>query len=197
MKKSNTNVAIIVVLFLLIAIPLSGCGGAPQSAEQVSQVALSTQTASQQQQQGPTEPPVKPLVLPVKFQVDKLTPRFMAEALEKQKPIIVFIYKENDPMSETVKLSLKSALESFDSSKYIILALNSEKPEHISGLVESLGVTYVPFIAIIDGTGTIIKEYAGYVDELTLKQAVFNAVGGTLQTETTAATEANEAETDR
>jgi hypothetical protein len=165
------------VIFLL-----AGCGGAP-SAEEISQTALQPSGQATQTQTPQAGPPVQPLQLPAAFKTDKTTPKFMLEALEKQLPIVIFIYRENDPLSNMIKENLREAMKMFNPDKVIFLALNSEKPEHVFGMFEPLGVTSVPFIAIIDAKGNIVREYSGYVDVKTLIQGIYDVSGGVLKSE--------------
>lgn len=171
------KVALIIVAIIFV---LTGCGGAP-SAEEISQTALQPSGQTTQTQTTQATPPVQPLQLPVAFKTDKTTPRFMIEALEKHLPIVIFIYKQNDSLSNILKENLKEAMKMFDTSRVIFLALNSEKPEHVFGMFEPLGVTSVPFIAIIDGKGYIVREYSGYVDSKTLIQGIYDVTGGILK----------------
>lgn len=182
-KKTAAIVAAITVIVML-----SGCGGGSPSAEDISRTALqpaAQATEAAQPQGGPLRTPP---TLPLKIEADKTTPKFLVEALETQKPILIFAYKENHPLSVHVRENLKKILESPYAADVIFLALNIEKPEHVYGLVDKLGITAVPYIALIDSRGYMVKAYSGYVDEKTLQQALYNLTGGILP-ETTAAVE--------
>lgn len=174
--KAAKNIALIFILLISILL-LSGCGGGAPTAEQISQTALQPSTQTTQTTGASSGPVRTPIQLPQKFKVEKTTPKFMVEALQQKKPLIVFFYKQNDELSTIVKENIRKAMTMPQSSMVIFLALNIEKPEHISGLVDSLGVTSVPFLAFIDSEGTIVKEFSGYTDEKTLKQAIYDLVG--------------------
>lgn len=180
LKKIAAAVAAITLTAML-----SGCGGGSPTAEDISRTALQPATEQTQTTQPQSGPLRTPPALPLKIQVDKTTPKFMAEALESGEPIIVFAYKENHPLSSHVKENLKKMLENPYATDIIFLALNIEKPEHVYGLVDKLGITAVPYVAFIDSKGYIVKAYSGYVDEKTLQQALYNLTGGILL-ETTA-----------
>jgi len=186
LKKTIKNAAIIAAI-MLISLYLGGCGGSP-SAEEISQTALSpasqtTQTATQSS--GPVR---TPLQLPAPLKVDKSTPKFLSEALSKKQPILIFIYRHNDKLSEAVKQNIKKALLLPEANKVIFMALNSEDPAHMTGIVDSLMVTSVPFVALIDEKGMIVREFSGYVDEKTLMQAVYDLTGGTIELSSTTET---------
>lgn len=168
---------IIATVFLI-----AGCGGAPQEEQP-----RTSQTEQQQTQQTTPTLLARPIELPAKFEVNKTTPLFFKEALDKKQPLLVFFYKEGDTISDRVKKHVSEIADSPLYSNVIFLALNIEKPEHIFGLLEPLGVTYAPFIAILDSTGTIRYEFAGYVDKETVEQALYNVsqAAGSYSTETT------------
>lgn len=166
MKRKLLIAAVITVAAIIIA----GCGGAPASEP--------AQQQSQQDQQQTEQPApqllAKPIELPAKFEVNKTTPLFFKEAIEKKQPLLVFFYQEGDTISDRVKKNISEISSKPQYSDVIFLALNIEKPEHIFGLLEPLGVTYAPFIAILDSDGVIRYEFAGYVDEQTIEQALYN-----------------------
>jgi hypothetical protein len=172
-QKITAIIAVITIVSLL----LSGCGGAP-SAEQISQQALAPQTqttTTTTQAQAFVRTPLK---LPAPIKIDKSTPKFLEEALSKKQPLLIFIYKQNERLSETVRENIKKALNLNGSHKLIFMALNSEDPAQMRGIVDGLMVTSVPFIALIDEKGMIVREFSGYVDEGTLMQAIYDLVGG-------------------
>lgn len=186
--KVSKNAAVFAAI-IVFALYLTGCGGAP-SAEEISQKALAPAGQTTNASSQVTGPVRTPLKLPAPLKVDKSTPKFLSEALAKKQPILIFIYKYNDSLSEAVKENIKKALSLPEANKLIFMALDSEDPDQMTGIVDSLMVTSVPFVALIDEKGTIVKEFSGYVDEKTLMQAVYDLVGGTaepaLTTETTA-----------
>lgn len=173
---------IAVIIAVVIALSLSGCGGSPPTAEQISQTALQPAGQTTTTAEQATGPLRKPIELPSQFKVDKSTPKFMVEALQTKKPILIFIFKENHNLSLTVRESIKKVLSTPMGNKILFLALNVDKSEHVAGLVDRLGVTSIPFLALIDENGMIVKEYSGYIDEKTLEQAVYNLVGGIPET---------------
>ncbi|MCX7831295.1 MAG: hypothetical protein N2440_00095 [Actinobacteria bacterium] len=182
MKSTRINAAIIVAI--MVTLLLSGCGGNAPTAEQISQTALQPSGSTTQSATTQNAPLRTPLKLPVMLKVDKSTPQFIVEALQQKKPILIFIFKENHQISLIVRENLKKLMQTPYASNLIFIALNIDKPEHVSGLVDSLGVTSVPFLALIDEKGQIVKEYSGYVDEKTIIQAVYNVTGGALQEST-------------
>lgn len=188
MKPKRIYAAIIAAI--LFGLAVSGCGGNAPTAEQISQTALQPKGESAQQGATTQNVPLRtPLNLPVMFKVDKSTPQFMVEALQQKKPILIFIFKENHQISLLVRENLKKLLQKPYATNLIFMALNIDKPEHVSGLVDSLGVTSVPFVALIDEKGQIVKQFSGYVDEKTLEQAVYNITGGLIRESTEPAKE--------
>lgn len=185
---NRNRIFIFLLAFTVIfASAVAGCGGGtPETKPAVDQ----SQNQDQQvQTTGTTTPLAEPITLPKKFEVGKTTPEFFKEALERKRPIIVFFYSENDTASDSVRENIKLVADKPQYSDVIILALNINKPEHVFGLIEPLGVTYAPFIAVIDDTGTIVKEFSGYVDEKSLEQAIYDVVRN--QTTVTTETDSN------
>lgn len=190
MNRKEVTVFLMVAIFaVVIALFVSGCGGGgteTNTGANENQQGSNTQQTTQQTTVSATTPLAEPITLPKKFEVDRTTPEFFKEALEKKRPLVVFFYSEEDTVSDMVRESIKNIAEKPQYSDVIFLALNIKKPEHVFGLIKPLGVTYTPFVAVIDDTGTIVKEFSGYVDEKVLEQAVYDVVKGqtTVTTET-------------
>lgn len=160
------------VAFLIFAmVLLAGCAAGGNQAKETTGTPEGTK-----EQQGNTTPTVslaKAIQLPKKFEADNTTPRFFKEALEKKKPLLVFFYTEGDSLSDSVRKSIKMIFEDSKYSEVLFLALNIQKPEHVFGLIEPLGVNYTPFISLLNDEGIIVKQFRGYVDLKTLEQSLY------------------------
>lgn len=168
---NKKRLAIFFAVIISAALFITGCSGGTATDTESNQ-----QENQQQEEQAATStaPLAQPINLPKSFKVDETTPKFFKEALNQKQPIVVFFYSEGDSLSDAVRENIKAISEKPEYQNVIFLALNIDKPEHVFGLISPLGVTYTPFVALIDKEGVIVKEFDGYVDGKTLEQAIYN-----------------------
>jgi hypothetical protein len=158
----------LVVVVIVTAVLMAGCTiGAEQPAEVGSGVEATTQQKI----------PVGKLPVPRGLEVTPNTPRFFKEALEKKKPIILLFYAEGDVVSSQLITEIQKAVSDPDyKGRFTLILLDTEDAEKSSRLAEEFGVNHVPQLALIDGQGTVQKEYRGYVDSTTIKQAMYSII---------------------
>jgi hypothetical protein len=99
------------------------------------------------------------------------TPEDVTGALGNR-PIVIFFYIAGNADDTSVLDTVNRLRTSFDS--YAFLLYDYKDPDAYGTLCQQLGVSYTPFLALIDGTGTLQNKFVGFVDEGTLNQALVN-----------------------
>lgn len=161
--RKGALVAVAVVVTVLIA----GCivGG-----EQLAEVGEGGATTQQKIAVGK-------LPVPRGVEITPNTPQFFQEALGKKKPIILLFYAEGDIVSSQLITEVKKAVNESDyKGRFTIILLDIEDAEKSSRLAEEFGVNHVPQLALIDDQGTVQEEHRGYIDSMTIKQALYNII---------------------
>ncbi len=160
----------VVIALLILLVVVAGCsqGTAPAEKEQ--------QTS--QTQVVPTgSVAIGKLPVPRTLKVDKKTPLFLKQALERKEPIVILFYTQRDYVSSKVREELQNVLnDPTFSGKVIFLLLDTEEYEKTSRAAEMFKVNLLPHLAIIDDKGTVVAEYRGYVDSEVIKQALYNVL---------------------
>lgn len=174
MRNTKAVFLVAVVVAFLAGALLSGCGGGGATTESTAPgpnapTGASTSTATQTSVVG-----IQPIELPAKFEVDKTTPLYFREALEKKQPIVVFLYNQGDTVSENLREVLRELSSDPRYQNVIFLAIDASRSDLVYGLAEPLGANYTPFIAVLDAEGVIRSEYPGYVDRKLLEQAIYD-----------------------
>ncbi len=161
--RKETLVAVAIVIAVLVA-------GCTLGVEQPAEIGGGEETAQQKVSIGK-------LPVPRGVEITPNTPQFFQEALGKKKPIILLFYTEGDVVSSQLITEIQKAVDDPEyKGRFTIILLDTEDAEKSSRLAEEFGVNHVPQLALIDGRGTVQREYRGYVDSTTIKQALYDII---------------------
>lgn len=162
----------LLVAVLIGLVILAGCGGGGTTAP----TAVPGAPAGGAVKKATATPAATPrLEVPREYKVTEKTPQFFKEALEKKIPIVILFYALDDTVSNLVRTELKEAIT--DPSyvdKIVYIALDIKDYEKSARLAEEFGVGLIPHLSFIDSEGKVVKEYRGYVDNLVIKQNLYN-----------------------
>lgn len=171
---------------ILLAVVLTACGSSdtPPADAQAAQPSATPATAAQP---GVAVPPgqlpgvsanttaaeKKPEV-PRKFETAPDTPLFFKQALKQKKPVIVVFYNPDEAVSKLVLGEAVAAYKNYEKSALLLL-IEANKNEESASLAQQLGVTFIPYVAAIDRSGSIVFEHTGYIDNKVFELAFYRA----------------------
>lgn len=163
-----------VAVVLILALILAGCGGGTEGTPAGTTSTVSGTTATAAGTATAQAPEPRPTV-PYSFVVRQDTPNFFKEALKKKTPIFLVFYTDDDPTSQAVMQEVKSVYDQYNGAADF-MSLKVGENDEISRLAQQFRIGFVPYVAVINRSGTVIFEKNGYVDSKVLEQAVYNAV---------------------
>ena len=163
----NVKKVALLIVALVLVLALTSCGAAStvsgESTATPEGSTTSTPAASVNQE------------IPRPFKVSENTPEYFQDALKTKEPLLVLFYGD-DVVSQEVAEAVSML---HDNQKYQgvvkFLLLKMDEDEETTGLARDFTIGYIPYVAILNGSGTIIFEKHGYFDTKVLKQALYNA----------------------
>lgn len=171
-KGAGLKKLVAVVAVLVLALVLAGCGGGGEATP-----AGTTDTAGTSTAPGtPTAPATgaRP-TLPYAFDVNNSqTPAFFKNELKKKEPVLVAFYAD-DAASEALIQEIQTAYGEYEGVVAVML-LRTENNDEVAHLADQFKIGYVPYVAVLNRSGTVIYEKHGYADSKVLEQALYNAV---------------------
>lgn len=162
-----------VVALVILAIVIAGCGGGAKTPakEEVKKEAT-------QNEQSPAAVSVEgKLPVPRELKVEKDTPKFLQEAIERKEPFVILFYVQEDYICDKVRQELREALDDPQfAEKVNVILLDTEDAEKTSKAAEMFKVSLLPHLAVIDSKGIVMAEFRGYVDKDVIKQSLYNVL---------------------
>ena len=167
------RVAVLVAVLFLAGL-LAGCAGGGSTGTTTATPSGGT-TATPAAAAGATggEPETK---LPRPFDKKPTTPEFFIEALNKNQPILVLFYGE-DEISRDILGEIKKLYEDkyYGGGSVFMLMKLDDNPQ-TKKLAREFKIGYVPYTAILNRSSAIIYEKNGYIDRKLIEQALYDAM---------------------
>lgn len=169
MSGRNRQVAV-AILLVLVALLAVGCGfgGGGSSGATTTVISLGV-TPSVTLSSGASP---QAQLIGTKFRPTKESPTDVADAIQEEKPVVLFFYVSGSTDDAQVLASLQELQPSF--STYVFGIYDYKTPDAYGDLSLLLQVNYPPELILIDATGTIQRIWNGFVDEGTLNQSLVN-----------------------
>ncbi len=204
--RSRVVAAVLAIFLVLAVVLLAGCGGGGEP-EATTDTTAQTPAPPPPAAGGVTEvtdlSPEEPSVYEP-FPTDpKITPQAVLDLIADQQPMIVYFYdpSQKDTNDENKGIDAKGGLEqimedyrgaidlvSFDIGRYVQTApdgsvivdpalAEDEAAKQTVGLANELGVSFTPYVVIVDGNGYIIARFRGWDDWKNIEREVLRATG--------------------
>lgn len=173
------------VVAALLALVLTSCGSSDTGTPEAQAAQPSETPAAAAVQPGAAVPPgqqpgldapapeEEPKV-PREFDATPDTPLFFKQALKQEKPIIVVFFNPDEAVSKLVLGEAAAAYKHYEKSALLLL-IEADKNEGSASLAHELGVAFIPYVAAIDRSGTIVFEHTGYIDSKVFELAFYRA----------------------
>lgn len=169
----------------LLAVVLTSCGSS-ETATPEAQAAQPSATPAAVQPGAAVPPGQQPGMnadaealedepdVPREFDATPDTPLFFKQALKQEKPIIVVFFNPDEAVSKLVLGEAAAAYKHYEKSALLFL-IEADKNEGSASLAQELGVDFIPYVAAIDRSGTIVFEHTGYIDSKVFELAFYRA----------------------
>lgn len=163
----NVKKVVLVIVALVLVLALTSCG----ASNTVSGESTSTPNASA------TSTPAAPVnqEVPRPFEVSENTPEYFQDALKTKETLLVLFYGD-DAVSQEVAETVSKL---HDDQKYQgvvrFLLLKVGEDDQTTGLARDFTIGYIPYVAVLNGRGTVVFEKQGYFDAKVLNQAIYDA----------------------
>lgn len=171
MVTSFRGTAVLVVLVL--AALLAGCGGGAESAVQETppDSVPAVQQVANTVPAGPPKPSYEQIV-GEQLIASEETPAPMAAALAERRPVVVFFYVPGSADDSLVRESLDKLEPKYED--ITVLRYDFKAPDEFGDLARLLEIDYPPQLVFVDPSGVVRSVLSGYVDEGTLNQHLVN-----------------------
>ena len=166
---------------LVLALALAGCGGGTEAtSESTTTTAPTTAEAS-----GGASATVaaagsdvsKATGVPRPFEENKDTPVFFLDALNKNQPVLVLFYGEDD-LSQEVLAEIKRVYDDpyYKGGTVFLLVNIDDANDQTKKLAKEFSVGFIPYLAVVSRNKQITYEKNGYIDTKAVEQALYSAM---------------------
>lgn len=169
----------VLLLVLVVALSMVGCGGGDE--EEEAPVTTAATAAPSGGSGGGSDakeelvqvvPPDGEAITDEIIRTTDDTPTAFVDALVAGRPIVIAFYVTGAADDTSVMETLDRLEPSF--SRYVFLRYNFSLPDQYGDISTLLEVTYPPELILIDREGIIRTVWSGYVDEGSLQQSLVN-----------------------
>jgi len=203
--RSRVVAAVLAVVLVLAAFVIVGCGGGEEPETTAPTTAETPVTPPPPAEGGVTEAtdlsPEEPSVYEA-FPTDPaITPKAVLDLIESKQPMMVYFYdpSQKDTNDESQGIDGEGGLDqlmddyrgaidlvSFDIGRFVQTAsdgtvvvdpalANDEAAKQAAALASELGVSFTPYVVIVDGEGYIIARFRGWDDWKDIEREVLRA----------------------
>lgn len=194
---------VVALLVAFLALSVTGCGGggggeeAAAPTDAAAPAAPAAPAVSGEAVQEPiADRSAKEGAVFVPFPTGDFVPKDVAGRIESRQPMLIFFYDPQQQTTDDTETEIDSVIEenrglvdlvSYDMGKYTSVnasgvpvvddaLADNLAAEQAVGLAKELGVTFLPYVVIVDDQGYIIFKSSGPIDRELLERQVQRAV---------------------